>query len=43
MQRMDNNELLSTTGGGIFTTIANVVIGIISLAKAIFSFKNLRG
>ncbi len=43
MQRMENEELMSYSGGGLFTTIANLVISIISLTKAIFSLKNLRG
>lgn len=43
MQRMKSEELLNYSGGGIFSTIANLVISIISLTKAIFSLKNLRG
>lgn len=43
MQRMDQDELLNTSGGGIFTAITNIVISIISFAKALISLKNLRG
>lgn len=43
MKRMGKEELLSCSGGGLFSTIANFVISIISLTKAIFSLKNLRG
>lgn len=43
MQRMESEELLNYSGGGMFSTIANLVISIISFTKAIFSLKNLRG
>ena len=43
MQRMEKEELLNCNGGGLISTIANIVISIISLTKAIFSLKNLRG
>ncbi len=43
MQRMEKEELLNCSGGGIFSAIANLVVSIISLTKAIFSLKNLRG
>ncbi len=43
MQRMESEELLSYSGGGLFSVITNIVVSVISLAKAIFSLKNLRG
>lgn len=43
MQRMETEELLNCNGGGIFSTIVNLVVGVVSLVKAIFSWKNLRG
>lgn len=43
MQRMEAKELLNYHGGGIFTVISNLLVSIISLTKAIFSLKNLRG
>lgn len=43
MKRMENTELLECRGGGIFSVITNLVVSIISLTKAIFSLRNLRG
>lgn len=43
MQRMENEELLNYSGGGILITITNFLISIYSFAKAMISLKNLRG
>lgn len=43
MKRMENYELLKCSGGGMFSILTNLVVSIISLTKAIFSLKNLRG
>ncbi len=43
MTRMENSELLKCSGGGMFNIISNLVISIISFAKAVLSLKNLRG
>lgn len=39
MERMETEELLSYTGGGILTTIANIVVSVIALTKAILSLR----
>ena len=43
MQRMETDELISYSGGGIFSVITNFIVSIISFAKAILSLRNLRG
>lgn len=43
MQRMETSELLECSGGGLFGTIINIVVSIISFTKAILSLRNLRG
>ncbi len=43
MKRMETKELLEYSGGGFLTAIANIFISIISLTRAIFSLRNLRG
>lgn len=43
MQRMEKNELLECSGGGLFGTIINIVVSVISFTKAILSLRNLRG
>ncbi len=43
VQRMETEELINCNGGGLFGIITNLVVSVISLAKAILSLKNLRG
>ena len=43
MQRMENEELMTYSGGGLISVIANIFVSIISLTKAILSLRNLRG
>lgn len=41
MKRMEKNELLNCQGGGLLTVVANIVVSLISLTKAILSLKTL--
>ncbi len=43
MQRMESEEMLKCSGGGLLGVLANFFISVISLTKAILSLKNLRG
>lgn len=43
MQRMEKEELLNCSGGGIFWAVANLVISFISLTRNLLNLRNLRG